>query len=63
MTTRMLVKPAEGRLVRIPGSYEALPADGRVLEMTSYWHRKQVAGDVEFQQPVDQAQKPKGEKQ
>ena len=65
MTTRALVKPVEGRLVRIPGTYEALPAEGKPLEIDSYWIRKQLAGDVEFvtEQPAEQAQPPKGEKQ
>jgi hypothetical protein len=65
MTTRVLVKPVEGRLVRIPGTYEALPADGKPLEINSYWIRKEAAGDVEFEkaQPAGQAQTPKGDKQ
>lgn len=64
MTTRVLVKPIEGRLVRIPGSYEALPAEGKVLEINSYWIRKAAAGDVliETEQPVVQATIAKGEK-
>ncbi|CAI8928988.1 DUF2635 domain-containing protein [Pseudomonas sp. IT-P171] len=65
MTTRVLVKPVEGRLVRIPGTYEALPAEGKPLEKNSYWIRKEAAGDVTFEpeQPVDQAPTQKGEKQ
>lgn len=65
MTTRVLVKPVEGRLVRIPGTYEALPVDGKPLELSSYWIRKEAAGDVVFatEQPASQAQTPKGEKQ
>ncbi|QZA99292.1 DUF2635 domain-containing protein [Pseudomonas mandelii] len=65
MTTRVKVIPVEGRLVRIPGTYEALPAGGKTLELNSYWLRKKAAGDVEFktEQPVDQALIPKGEKQ
>ncbi|MFK0090965.1 DUF2635 domain-containing protein [Pseudomonas sp. NPDC090755] len=65
MTTRVLVKPVEGRLVRIPGTYEVLPADGKELEMNSYWIRKEAAGDVVFpnDQPAGQAPTPKGEKQ
>jgi hypothetical protein len=64
MTTRVLVKPVEGRLVRIPGTYEELPAEGKPLEIDSYWIRKESAGDVEFEteQPASQAQNPKGEK-
>ena len=65
MTTRVQVIPVEGRLVRIPGTYEALPAGGKTLELNSYWLRKKSAGDVEFktEQPVDQALTLKGEKQ
>lgn len=65
MTTRVLVKPVVGRLVRIPGSYEVLPVEGKPLEKNSYWIRKEAAGDVTFEteQPADQAQTPKGEKQ
>ncbi|BFT62365.1 DUF2635 domain-containing protein [Pseudomonas moorei] len=65
MTTRVLVTPVAGRLVRIPGTYEALPAGGQQLEINSYWIRKQLAGDVEFatEQPAEQAQPQKGEKQ
>jgi len=65
MTTRVLVKPVEGRLVRIPGSYEALPEEGKSLEKNSYWIRKEAAGDVtlEPEQPEAQALTAKGEKQ
>lgn len=64
MTTRALVKPVEGRLVRIPGTYEALPAEGKPLEINSYWIRKEAAGDVviETEQPAGQAPTPRGEK-
>jgi hypothetical protein len=64
MTTRVLVKPVEGRLVRIPGNYEALPAEGKLLELDSYWIRKEAAGDVQFEteQPAGQAPIQKGEK-
>lgn len=65
MTTRVLVKPVEGRLVRIPGSYEALPEEGKTLEKNSYWIRKEASGDVVFEteQPEAQAPTMKGEKQ
>lgn len=65
MTTRVLVKPVEGRLVRIPGTYEALPAEGKSLEKNSYWIRKEAAGDVVFETEQPEAQAPtlKGEKQ
>lgn len=65
MTTRVLVKPVEGRLVRIPGTYEALPTEGKPLEKNSYWIRKEAAGDVVFEkeQPEAQPRTLKGEKQ
>jgi len=64
MTTRVLVKPVEGRLARIPGTYEKLPTEGKPMEINSYWIRKEQAGDVQFEteQPEVQALTPKGEK-
>ncbi len=48
MTNRVLVTPAPGRLVRIPGTYQRLPEKGLLLEIDSYWIRKESAGDVLF---------------
>lgn len=62
MTTRVRVKPAEGRLVRDPDTYQALPADGAPVEMNSYWQRKLLAGDVVIDPPESPAVKDKGEK-
>lgn len=62
MTTQKHVKPAAGRLVRDPETYEPLPVDGKVVEMNSYWVRKEAAGDIEFADPAEQDLKPKGEK-
>lgn len=62
MTTRVLVKPVEGRLVRVPGSYQALPAEGKVVESNSYWIRKRQAGDVTIgEELVPSAKETKGE--
>lgn len=63
MTTRVLVKPVEGRLVRHPDTYEQLPAEGKVLEMNSYWRRKEIAGDVSIKREAEPASTAKGEKQ
>lgn len=62
MTTRVLVKPAEGRLVRDPDTYQALPPGGAPVDMNSYWQRKLMAGDVVIDPPESQAAKDKGEK-
>lgn len=48
MTNRVLVTPAPGRLVRIPGTYQRLPEKGLPVEIDSYWIRKESAGDVSF---------------
>ncbi|GAB7527913.1 hypothetical protein PS3A_03190 [Pseudomonas sp. 3A(2025)] len=58
MTTRVLVKPAEGRLVRNPDTYEALPAEGKAIEMNSYWQRRLMAGDIVIHVPESRAVKP-----
>lgn len=60
MTSRVHVTPVAGRLVRIPGSYAALPPEGKAMEIDSYWVRKEQAGDVTFAD--DKTQKPKGDK-
>ena len=61
MTTRVLVKPAEGRLVRHPDTYEQIKPEGLVVEKNSYWIRKESAGDVVIKEAVVPAET-KGEK-
>jgi|LNAP01.1.fsa_nt_gb hypothetical protein len=63
MTTQQHVKPAVGCLVRDPVTYEALPVEGKLVEMNSYWVRKAAAGDIEIVEPAVQDLKPKGDKQ
>jgi hypothetical protein len=63
MTTRVLVKPAEGRLVRHPETYEQLKPEGIWVESNSYWLRKAKAGDVVIETPDVKALDSKGEKQ
>jgi hypothetical protein len=62
MTTRVLVKPAEGRLVRHPDTYEQIKPEGMAVELTSYWIRKEKAGDVVIKEAAVPAET-KGEKQ
>ena len=62
MTARVLVKPAEGRLVRHPDTYEQIKPEGLPVELNSYWIRKEKAGDVVIEKAVVQAET-KGEKQ
>ncbi|MFL1387483.1 MULTISPECIES: DUF2635 domain-containing protein [Pseudomonas] len=62
MTTRVLVKPAEGRLVRHPDTYEQIKPEGLPVELNSYWIRKEKAGDVVIKEAAVPAET-KGEKQ
>lgn len=55
MTARITVKPAEGCMVRHPGNYKPLAAEGEAVEKTSYWIRKLRAGDVVEVKPAAQA--------
>ena len=57
MTARITLKPAEGRLVRHPGNYQPLAADGEAVEKNSYWVRKVRAGDVIEVKPAAAGQK------
>lgn len=61
MTRRVLI-PVEGRLVRDPTTYEALPAEGKAVEMNSYWQRKLLAGDVTEEPTAEPVVKPQGGK-
>lgn len=42
----MFVKPKAGVLVRDPVTLQHLPESGRDVEPSSYWQRRQAAGDV-----------------
>lgn len=50
--------PAPGRTVRDPKSLEALPAEGRAVEVTPFWKRRLAEGDVVEGKPA-RAAKPK----
>lgn len=53
-----ILKPAEGRKVRHPQTGAPIAAEGvKVEKITTYWHRRLVAGDVV--EVVEEAPKPK----
>jgi phage-related protein len=56
------VKPAEGRLVRHPDTYEQIKPEGLPVELNSYWIRKEKACDVVIEKAAVPAET-KGEKQ
>ena len=42
----MLVKPLKGRSVHDPARGDLLPVEGRNVEESSYWLRREAAGDI-----------------
>ncbi len=50
----LLVKPAAGLRVRLPGPRTAghLPAEGAEVPDDTYWHRRIAEGDVTLVQPA-----------
>lgn len=42
----MFVKPIAGRSVPDPARGDLLPADGRNVEESNYWLRRETAGDI-----------------
>jgi hypothetical protein len=50
----MMVYPVPGRLVRDPRTRMPVPADGREVPETQYWHAAINAGDVSVT-PVGEA--------
>ena len=58
--TRVHVKPAEGRSVRMPERNMALlPAEGQPVPNNVYWQRRIADGDVVVTKPATKP-KPKG---
>jgi hypothetical protein len=42
----MFVKPKKGRSVHDPARGDLLPVEGRNVEESSYWLRREAAGDI-----------------
>ncbi|MGV4177272.1 DUF2635 domain-containing protein, partial [Citrobacter europaeus] len=42
----MFVKPQKGRSVHDPARGDLLPVEGRNVEESSYWLRREAAGDI-----------------
>ncbi|EPG3036293.1 DUF2635 domain-containing protein [Citrobacter freundii] len=42
----MFVKPHKGRSVHDPARGDLLPVEGRNVEESSYWLRREAAGDI-----------------
>ncbi|QIM43936.1 DUF2635 domain-containing protein [Leclercia adecarboxylata] len=48
----MFVKPKNGRSVHDPARVDLLPEEGRNVEESQYWYRREIDGDIEIVQPV-----------
>lgn len=44
--SRVWVRPLEGQIMRDPDTRAPLPAEGAEVELTTYWRRALVRGDV-----------------
>lgn len=44
----MFVKPKDGRSVPDPARGDLLPAGGRNVDESHYWHRRAAAGEIEI---------------
>ena len=42
----MYVKPAPGLVIRDPDLHDHIPAEGRDVPLSDYWHRRVLDGDV-----------------
>jgi hypothetical protein len=45
----MFVKPVKGRSVPDPAHGDLLPAAGRNVEQSTWWYRREAAGDIEIE--------------
>ncbi|MCS2162964.1 DUF2635 domain-containing protein [Scandinavium sp. H11S7] len=51
----MFVKPKDGRSVHDPARGDLLPAEGRNVDESQYWYRREIDGDIEIVQPSKDA--------
>jgi hypothetical protein len=54
----MFIKAAEGLRIVDPDMNDFLPADGREVPDTPYWHRMKLAGDVVEAVPIQTSVQP-----
>lgn len=47
----MFVKPINGRSVPDPAHGDLLPEEGRNVDESQYWYRREIDGDIEIVQP------------
>ncbi|WP_414454225.1 DUF2635 domain-containing protein [Enterobacter roggenkampii] len=47
----MFVKPINGRSVHDPARGDLLPEEGRNVDESQYWYRRELDGDIKIVQP------------
>ncbi|MCK6928859.1 DUF2635 domain-containing protein [Enterobacter roggenkampii] len=52
----MFVKPQKGRSVHDPARGDLLPEEGRKVDESQYWYRRELDGDIEIVQPSKDAE-------
>ncbi|BBV91355.1 MAG: DUF2635 domain-containing protein [Enterobacter sp.] len=52
----MFVKPQKGRSVHDPARGDLLPEEGRNVDESQYWYRRELDGDIEIVQPSKEAE-------
>lgn len=52
----MFVQPQKGRSVHDPARGDLLPEEGRNVDESQYWYRRELDGDIEIVQPSKDAE-------
>ena len=52
----MFVKPMKGRSVHDPARGDLLPEEGRNVDESQYWYRREIDGDIKIVQPGNDAE-------
>ncbi|EFB7254706.1 DUF2635 domain-containing protein [Escherichia coli] len=52
----MFVKPNNGRSVHDPARGDLLPPEGRNVDESQYWYRREIDGDIKIVQPGNEAE-------
>ncbi|HCX4700510.1 TPA: DUF2635 domain-containing protein [Escherichia coli] len=52
----MFVHPMKGRAVHDPARGDLLPEEGRNVDESQYWYRREIDGDIKIVQPDTDAE-------
>lgn len=54
MTTRVFVKPLDGKIIPLPDGNGDLPVQGKHVTLSSFWYRRRSDGDVVFTDQMEE---------